>query len=92
MNSKWFQQASAVLLFPILCVWVLAGCSGTNTHKLISIAITPATASIKAGATQPFTATGTFANGSSSDITSKFPGNWTSGAVDASGAVPRGCG
>ncbi len=84
MNSKWFQQASAVLLFPILCVWVLAGCSGTNTHKLTSIAITPATASIKAGATQPFTA--------SSDITSKFPGNWTSGAVDASGAVPRGCG
>ena len=49
MNSKWFQESSAVLLFPIFCVVVLAGCSGTNTHKLTSIAITPATASIKAG-------------------------------------------
>jgi Bacterial Ig-like domain (group 2) len=48
----------------------------TITNPLVSIAITPATASIAQTFTQPFTATGTYADNSTSVITSTV--TWTS--------------
>jgi uncharacterized protein YjdB len=51
-----------------------SGVTGTTTltvgtGTLQSIAITPATVTVNAGGTQQFTATGTFSDGSSQDIT-----------------------
>jgi len=47
-----------------------------STPVLTSIAITPATPTINAGATQQFTATGTYQNNSTQDITTQV--NWNS--------------
>jgi hypothetical protein len=60
----------------------------TNTVLLVSIAVTPANATLKVGQTQQFTATGTFVDSSTADITSAVM--WTSNAptvvgVDTSG-------
>jgi predicted outer membrane repeat protein len=60
----------------------------TNTAPLVSIAVTPATVTLKVGQAQQFTATGTYADSSTADITSQV--TWTSDApgvvgVDAGG-------
>src|SRR4029077_16943677 len=47
-----------------------------GTSSLVSIAVSPANASISLGTTQQFKATGTFADGSIDDITTSV--NWTS--------------
>ncbi len=54
--------------------------SGTGTAPaLVSIAVTPATASVVAGYTQQFTATGTYSNGTTQNLTSTA--TWTSSAT-----------
>jgi 6-phosphogluconolactonase (cycloisomerase 2 family)/uncharacterized protein YjdB len=58
-------------------VWIAAGC-GSSSH-LMTIAVTPAAASIKPGATQQFKATGTYSGGSTSDLTSQVA--WSSGTA-----------
>ena len=71
---KWAALGVAILLA------LVAGCSSSNTNNAItSIAVTPATASIAVGATQQFTATGTFGNGSTQDVTSTA--TWTSSST-----------
>jgi len=55
--------------------------SGTGTNgapTLVSIAVTPATATIGVNATQQFTATGTFSDNSTKDVTAQS--TWTSSA------------
>lgn len=64
----------------------LGGISGTTTitvtsGMLTSISITPPTPSIKVGTTQPFAVTGTFSDGSSSDITSLVAWNSSNTSV-----------
>ncbi len=71
-----------------------ASITGTQTGinvtvaPLISIAVTPNSVTLKVGQMQPFTATGTYADNSTADLTSAV--TWTSdapsvGTVDASG-------
>jgi fibronectin-binding autotransporter adhesin len=70
-----------------------AGASGvgfhlTNTAPLVSIAVTPANATLKVGQVQQFTATGTYADASTADLTNQVV--WTSDvptvvSVDAGG-------
>jgi 6-phosphogluconolactonase (cycloisomerase 2 family) len=78
---KSLPRLFAALVFPLFVLCVLIGCSGpptTTTKTLTSIAVTPATpASIKVGATQQFTATGTFSDSTTADISSTV--TWTSG-------------
>ena len=64
----------------------LNGVSGTAslavvaaTKILVSIAVTPATVSISAGATQQFTATGTYSDGSTANISSSA--TWSSSST-----------
>src|SRR5882672_6101815 len=81
---KSLPRLFAALLLPVLVLGVLAGCSGVKSgggsKTLSSIAVTPATpAHLKVGATQQFTATGTFSDGSTSDITPTA--TWTSGTT-----------
>ncbi|MGC2637038.1 MAG: Ig-like domain-containing protein [Acidobacteriaceae bacterium] len=66
----------------------LNGVSGSATltvtssaPTLTSIAVTPATPSITAGATQQFTATGTYSDGTTKNITNSV--NWTSSNTSA---------
>ena len=47
--------------------------------KLVSIAVAPATATVTAGAKQPFTATGTYDNGATPDITTQV--TWSSSDI-----------
>jgi uncharacterized protein YjdB len=84
----WFFMA---FLLPVL----VAGCGHWDDNKdnnsgavLTSIAVTPATPSIAIGAPKQFTATGTYADGTSADITTSVI--WSSGTtgsatVNASG-------
>lgn len=78
---KSLPRLFAALLLPVLVLGVLAGCSGipkTTTKTLTSIAVTPATpAHLKVGATQQFTATGTYSDSTTADITSTV--TWNSG-------------
>ena len=82
---------------PLLLVGFVTGCSGlpsTKTKTLTSIAVTPASpAHLKAGATQQFTATGTYSDSSTADITATV--TWASGTtatatITASGGLATG--
>jgi 6-phosphogluconolactonase (cycloisomerase 2 family) len=68
----------AWIVFPLALFVALSGCSGSSP-KLMSIAVTPANPSIKAGAFQQFTATGTYSDNSTHDLTSQV--SWTSGTM-----------
>jgi len=62
----------------------LSGIVGKTTvnimvAKLVSIAVAPATAAVTAGAKQPFTATGTYDNGATPDITTQV--TWSSSDI-----------
>src|SRR5215475_3202456 len=75
---KSLPRLFAAVLFPVFALSVLFGCSGLHSGKTLkSIAVTPATpAHLKVGATQQFTATATFSDGSTSDISATV--TWTS--------------
>jgi hypothetical protein len=65
----------------------IAGSTGL-TVGLVSIAITPLTASIRVGQTQPFTATGTFTSGPQQNITTVVAwssSNMTVATINAAG-------
>ena len=72
---KYFRM---VILIGILSAVVsFSACS--NSPKLFSIAVTPANPSIASAATQQFTATGTYTDNTTKDITSSV--TWTSGTA-----------
>lgn len=77
---KSLRHLFAAVVVPLILTAFVIGCSGptTNTGKTLkSIAVTPASpAHLKVGATQQFTATATFSDGTSSDITATV--TWTS--------------
>jgi uncharacterized protein YjdB len=56
-----------------------SGKGSTNPPALASIAVTPSMATIAPGATQQFTATGTWSDGSTGDVTSTA--NWSSSST-----------
>ena len=58
--------------------------------SLLSIAVTPATASVAANSTQQFTATGTYADGSMKDITSSVTWSASVGATITAGGLATG--
>ncbi len=75
------SMKKVVLIGLLLSVSVFVGCGGsssgggtTPTKTLVSIQVTPAASSISNGATQQFTATGTYSDGTTSILTA----NWLS--------------
>ena len=64
---KSLPRLFAAIVLSVFALGVLAGCSGMQTNSgktLTSIAVTPASpAHLLVGATQQFTATGTFSDG-----------------------------
>ncbi|MBS1866296.1 MAG: beta-propeller fold lactonase family protein, partial [Acidobacteria bacterium] len=79
---KSLPRLFAAIVLSVFALGVLGGCSGVNSggggKTLSSIAVTPAApANLKVGATQQFTATGTFSDSTTADITSTV--TWTSG-------------
>lgn len=100
--EKEFSMRTALLLWTVILSFFVAlqGCSsggdsdsGTTTATLQSITITPSNPTIAVGATQQFTATGSYSDGASSDITATV--SWISNAqavasVNASGGLATG--
>lgn len=80
---KSLRHLFTAVVVPILLIGFVSGCSGpvgTTTKTLTSIAVTPASpAHLKVGATQQFTATGTYSDSSTADITSSV--TWASGTT-----------
>jgi 6-phosphogluconolactonase (cycloisomerase 2 family) len=79
---KSLPRLFAAVVLSVFALGVLAGCSNVNSggggKTLKSIAVTPAApANLKVGATQQFTATGTYSDSSTADITSTV--TWNSG-------------
>jgi adhesin HecA-like repeat protein len=73
--NKFVTKASLVFTM-LLGLIVLAGCSEHDRNDLTAIAITPANPSIAMGLDKQFIATGTYADGTSSDITNSA--TWSS--------------
>ena len=81
MKEKQLQRLYLVLTL-LLGVFLLAGCGGDGSSNdagatLTAIAVTPANPSIPSGVTKQFTATGTYSDGTSDDITALV--TWSSG-------------
>ena len=77
-------QVSTIAVGSTLVTATLSGISGQAAvtvmqAKLVSIAVTPAAASLTAGAKQQFTATGTYDNGATPDITTQV--TWSSSDI-----------
>jgi 6-phosphogluconolactonase (cycloisomerase 2 family) len=77
MNRTYRALGLAACL--VLCFSFLVGCGGGNGVTLTGVAVTPASASIAAGATQQFTATGTYSDNSTKDLTSSA--TWASAST-----------
>ena len=71
------MKSSKIALFILISILV-AGCGGGGSPapSLVSIAVTPPNPSMPAGVARQFTATGTYSDGTSHDITTQV--NWTS--------------
>ena len=68
------MKSNKILPFLIAILWLIMSCSGGGGSSpsaivLVSIAVTPANPSIVTGATEQFTATGSYSDGSTKNIT-----------------------
>jgi trimeric autotransporter adhesin len=75
----WIGQIAAALLITLL----VGSCGGgffPSADTIVSIALSPATAQIVPTGTQQFTATGTFGNNTTGDVTSQV--TWVSSATN----------
>jgi hypothetical protein len=77
----WFM-AVLVSVFMVAC----GGGGGGQDPALLSIAVTPSTATIPSSGVQPFVATATYADASTRDVTKLV--SWTSTAVGIATVVP----
>src|SRR5689334_1863129 len=78
----------AILLAFTLTTLGLGGCTSGSRLALSSLKVTPANASVTEGSQQQFTATGTFSDGSTQDLTKNV--RWSSSdnsavTIDSSG-------
>jgi len=88
--SNFTRRLSGLLAVTVLCALVLVGCG--SSHKkttVVSIAVTPTAPSIKVGATQQFTATGTNKDGTQTDVTSQVTWKSATTAVATISAAAR---
>ena len=94
---KSLRRLFTAVALPLLVAVIAVGCSSSAkkpTKTLTSIAVTPASpAHLKVGATQQFTATGTYSDSSTADITTTV--TWASGTtatatITASGGLATG--
>jgi Bacterial Ig-like domain (group 2) len=78
-----------LLLVAVLAiVGAITGCEDAKFPYLTSVAVSPGTASVQTGATQQFTAQGTFSNGATRDLTSLV--TWTSSSPSVASIAAGG--
>jgi hypothetical protein len=84
-NAMWKRTilSSGFLLavLVIATVSMLPGCGSSSSNSLNRIAVTPVDGSVGVGASQQFTATGTYRDGTTQDLTSSA--TWTSSVPNA---------
>ena len=69
-----------VLITAVLMAFFMAGCGcGGNNGELVSIEVTPVVSSIEQGLTQQFTATGTYSDNTTQDLTTQV--TWSSSST-----------
>ena len=84
-------------LMALLCSFVLAACGGGGQDPIlgtppisgpvvVSVAVSPATASVPLNSTQAFAATATYSDGSTRDVTALSA--WSSGTTSVSTVMP----
>ena len=79
IRSRHSRRSCSALLLSACAILLLCSCSHSVSHSeptLVSIAVTPPNPSIAKGLTQSFTATGTYSDGSTQNITGFV--TWTS--------------
>lgn len=90
-GSRWIIRVQCVLFISIILLISSSGCGGggstssptptpTPVASLTTITVAPGSSSIALGATQQFSAKGTYSDGSTKDLTSVA--TWTSSATD----------
>src|SRR5208283_1152953 len=72
----------------VLCIYVLTACCSNSTPVLRYLTVTPATATIDAGATQQFAATAYYSDGTVQDQTSVV--GWSSSSPTVATVTPTG--
>ncbi|MGA2301290.1 MAG: Ig-like domain-containing protein [Candidatus Acidiferrum sp.] len=72
-------SGSALGVASLLCILLLAACSGAP--KLKELVVAPSTASISVGQQQTFKVTGTYSNGTSKDLTTGASITWASSSI-----------
>ena len=72
-------SGSALGVASLLCILLLAACSGAP--KLKELVVAPSTASISVGQQQAFKVTGTYSNGKSKDLTTGASVTWASSST-----------
>src|SRR5271157_555660 len=72
-------RSSALGMASLLCVLLLAACSGST--KLQKLVVAPGTPAINVGQQQSFKVTGTYSNGSTQDLTSGAGVTWASSSM-----------
>src|SRR6202046_5753429 len=92
-GQQYFSLRWTSVLISLCALVLMASCAGTppsSEPRLSSIVVTPTNVTISVGATQPFTATGNYSNGSTKDLSSSV--NWqsqntTAATISAGGMV-----
>ena len=77
-----------LLMVSVAGLYGCGGGSGTTTPTLVSIAVTPTTPSITAGATRQFAATGTYSDNSEQDLTGSV--TWNSSSTSSTTIITGG--
>jgi hypothetical protein len=86
--SKFESYSRFLTWFTASLLLALAAGCGSGGSDVMSIAVTPATASVPIGGTQQFFATGTLSDGTRADISNSVI--WTSGATSIATVVSPG--
>ena len=92
-GQQYFSLRWASVLISLCALFLMSSCAGTppsSATSLSSITVAPTNVTISVGATQPFTATGNYSNGSTKNLTSSViwqSQNATAATISAGGMV-----
>ena len=92
-HPRRFRPTSLLILLSLPIIAVLGGCGGASgpalaAKSLSTLTVTPGSTSLAAGATQQFTATASYSDGSTANVTSSVA--WTSSSTSVASVTSSG--